>query len=373
MSGLLELISEIQADKRIPALDEASTKQGVILPLLYELGWNPFKVEEIHPEYTVGTKKVDYSLRFENRNKAFIEVKKIGTDLEKHQEQLLSYSFQEGVRLAILTNGVTWWFYLPIHEGSWERRKFYTIEIYDQAAEEIAQKFEEFLGKENVISGKAIVNAESVYASKQKRDIIRSTIPKAWNKLVTEPDEDLIELVAEMTERLSGYKPDHPTVAAFLSDDSVVSNTPYDLITPQTPPQKKSVRIPKTIKEAIGSENYANTSIDSFAFQGTRYEVKYWKDVLIGVSQIMLDKHRDQFSQVLSLVGRKRPYFTREPNKLRVAERIDETDIFVEINVSANRIVKLSRQIVALFGYSTEDLSFDFKRRKNDASDTVVS
>jgi hypothetical protein len=95
--------------------------------------------------------------------------------------------------------------------------------------------------------------------------------------------------------------------------------------------------------------------------------VKYWKDVLIGVSQIMLDKHRDQFSQVLSLVGRKRPYFTREPNELRVAERIDETDIFVEINVSANRIVKLSRQIVALFGYSTEDLSFDFKRRKNDA------
>jgi hypothetical protein len=372
MSGLLELISEIQADKRIPALDEASTKQGVILPLLHELGWNPFKVEEIHPEHTVGTKKVDYSLRFENHNKAFIEVKKIGTDLEKHQEQLLSYSFQEGVRLAILTNGVTWWFYLPIHEGSWERRKFYTIEIYDQAAEEIAQKFEEFLGKENVISGKAIVNAESVYASKQKRDIIRSTIPKAWNKLVTEPDEDLIELVAEMTERLSGYKPDHPTVAAFLSDDSVVSNAPYVPITPQTQPSK-SVRIPRTIKESTGGrENYANTSVDSFTFQGTSYGVKYWKDVLIGVSQIMLDKHRDQFSQVLSLVGRKRPYFTREPNKLRVAERIDETDIFVEINVSANRIVKLSRQIVALFGYSTEDLSFDFKNRKNNPSETDV-
>ncbi len=371
MSGLLELIREIQANKRIPGLDEASTKQGVILPLLDELGWNPRNVEEIRPEYTVGTKKVDYSLRFENHNKAFIEVKKIGADLEKHQEQLLIYSFQQGVRLAILTNGVTWWFYLPIHEGPWERRKFYTIEIYDQAAEEIAEKFEEFLGKENVISGEAIGNAERVFASKQKRDIIKSTIPKAWNKLVTEPDEDLIELVAEMTERLSGYKPDHPTVAAFLSNNPVVVDTPYGFITPQTP-QKNSVRIPKTIKEA-GSEDYANTSVDSFGFQGTRYEVKYWKDVLIGVSQIMLDKHRDQFTQVLSLVGRKRPYFTRDPNKLRAAERIDDTDIFVEINVSANRIVKLSRQIVVLFGHSIEDLSFDFKSRKNDLSDSVIS
>jgi hypothetical protein len=98
MSGLIELIREIRAKKRIPALDEASTKQGVILPLLDELGWNPRNVEEIRAEYTVGTKKVDYSLRFENHNKAFIEVKKIGTDLEKHQEQLLSQSFQEGVR-----------------------------------------------------------------------------------------------------------------------------------------------------------------------------------------------------------------------------------------------------------------------------------
>jgi hypothetical protein len=225
--------------------------------------------------------------------------------------------------------------------------------------------------KEKVISGEAIINAESVFASKQKRDIIRSTIPKAWNELVNEPDEDLIELVAEMTERLSGYKPDHPTVAAFLSDNSVAANTPYVPIIPQTP-QRKSVRIPGTIKEASVRENYANTSVDSFTFQGSSYKVKYWKDVLIGVSQIMLDKHRDQFSQVLSLVGRKRPYFTTDPNNLRAAERIDETDIFVEINVSANRIVKLSRQIVALFGHSTEDLSFDFKSRKNDTTATFV-
>jgi len=55
-----------------------------------------------------------------SQNKAFIEVEQTGTDLEQHQEQLLNYSFQEGVKLASLTNGVAWRFYLPLHEGSGE-------------------------------------------------------------------------------------------------------------------------------------------------------------------------------------------------------------------------------------------------------------
>lgn len=353
------------------ALDEATTKNGVILPILNELGWNPFNIDEVQPEYTVSAKRVDYALRINNLNKVFIEVKKIGTDLEQHQKQLLDYSFQEGVRLAILTNGIAWWFYLPLLEGNWEQRKFYTIDIYDQEANEIAVKFEDFLLKENIISGKAIENAENVYKSKQKQEIINSTIPKAWNKIVTEPDEDLVELVAEMTERLSGYKPDHSTVADFLSGTSFAVNVPYTPFSPTISQTK--VRSSKKIKETTGLEDFANTSVESFIFRGTEHAVKYWKDVLIGICLIMLDKHRDQFPQVLSLVGRKRPYFTRDPKELRVAERIEETDIFVEINISANSIVRLSRKIITLFGYPKEDLSFYFKSKKNEASSAMLS
>lgn len=127
------------------------------------LGWNPFNIEEVYPEYSVGSKKVDYTLRYNGKNKVFIEAKKVNEDLEKYQEQLLSYSFQEGVKLAVLTNGISWWFYLPLREGSWEKRKFYTIEIYDQVSKDIIKKFEELLSKENVISDKTIENAENLY------------------------------------------------------------------------------------------------------------------------------------------------------------------------------------------------------------------
>jgi len=191
----LLLINQLKSDKRLILFDEASTKQAVILRILSLIGWDTFNIDEVNPEYSIAGKRVDFSLRHSNVNKAFIEVKKIGEDLEKHQEQLLNYSFQEGVKLSILTNGITWWFYLPLHKGSWEQRKFYTIEIYDQNAEEIVGRFIDYLAKENIISGKAITNAEAIYKSRQKNSLIKETIPKAWSKLISKPDELLYDFL----------------------------------------------------------------------------------------------------------------------------------------------------------------------------------
>jgi len=349
----MELIKDIQSDRQLVSFDEASTKQAVILRILSYLNWDTFNIDEVHPEYSVGGRKVDYSLRYNNYNKIFIEVKKIGEDLEKHQEQLLNYSFQEGVKLAILTNGITWWFYLPLHEGSWEQRKFYTIEIYDQNAEDITQKFIDFLSKENVISGESIKNAENIYRSRQKMYLIKDTLPRAWDKLVKEPDESLIELLAETTEKLCGHKPDSNTVENFLH--SCIEKIEYKLPRP-------TVRLPSNIP--VGpqrDESYTGKSIVSFTFKGTRYNVRSWKDMLIEICNTMVNTHRNSFEQVLNLVGRKRPYFTKSPGELRNPERVNGTDIYVEVNLSANSIVKLSRDILALFGYKKDDLSIEVR------------
>ena len=91
---LISFIENLKSNKRLNTFDEASTKQGVVLPILVLLGWEAFDTDEVKPEYSVGDKRVDYSLRINNANKVFIEVKKVSEELENHQEQLLSYSFQ---------------------------------------------------------------------------------------------------------------------------------------------------------------------------------------------------------------------------------------------------------------------------------------
>lgn len=352
---LLKLVDNFKKDRRLLSFDEAATKQVVILRILKALDWDPFNIDEVYPEYSVGGGRVDYALKHNGRNKVFIEVKKVNEDLEKHQEQLLNYSFQEGVKLATLTNGISWWFYLPLREGSWEQRKFYTIEIYDQESEDIVKKFEEFLSKENVISDRAIENAENLYKSRQKQYLIKETLPKAWKKIITEPDELLVEILAETTEKLCGYKPDDETVEQFLIK---VAQTPIIQTKKKipTPARSPSNQIPPP-----SLHSYTGKSIVAFTFKGIRYPVRSWKEMLVKITNLMLSTHREQFDKVLNLVGRKRPYFTRNPNELRVPEKINNTEIYVETNLSATYIVKLSKSIIALFGYRGDDLSIEVR------------
>lgn len=246
---LTAFIGNLRLDKRIMSFDEAATKQAVILRLLSLLGWDTFNIEEVKPEYSIGGRSVDYSLRVTNVNKLFLEVKKIGEDLEKHQEQLLNYSFQEGVKLAALTNGITWWFYLPLYEGSWEQRRFYTIDVLQQEPDEVASKFIDFLSKDNIVSGKAIQNAEAIYKSREKQTKIKNALPEAWNKIVFEANESMINLISEATEKLCGHKPDSEIVKKFLSeykDQLFISELPS--VGPQKPSMIEISKYPRRTK-----------------------------------------------------------------------------------------------------------------------------
>ena len=57
---LVSTINAIRNNKSISMLDEASIKSGVILKLLSLLGWDPFDIDEVKPEYTVESKRVDF-------------------------------------------------------------------------------------------------------------------------------------------------------------------------------------------------------------------------------------------------------------------------------------------------------------------------
>lgn len=353
---LKSFIEDLKADRRIASFDEAATKQVVILKILSILGWDTFDIDEVIPEYSVAGKRVDYSLRVNNVNKAFIEVKRIVEALENHQEQLLNYSFQEGVKLAILTNGSTWWFYLPLHEGSWEQRRFYAIDILQQESDDIVSRFIDFLSRENIRSGEALKSAEAVYKSKQKQNVLQSTLPKAWNKIISDADELLIELINETTEKLCGYKADDLLVEEFLSryaDQLLIGATPTPKETKS--PLKKVLAKPTEIVTG----HYSGRKISSFSFMGKKYEVKFWKELLMTLCNVLNGIHKNEFDRVLRIVGRKRPSFTRNSLELRSPQRINNTNIYVETNLSANSIVRLCREVLSLFGYSSNDLTIE--------------
>ena len=347
-------IDEIRSNRSIIISDEASIKSGVVLRLLSLLEWNPFDVNEVKPEYTVESKRVDFSLRINDINKVFIEVKRPNENLESHQEQLLGYSFREGVKLAILTNGITWWFYLPLNEGSWEQRRFFTADFLEQEQTAISGRLIELISKQNVASGNALKSAEHLYRGRQKRNILRDALPKAWQKILNDPDDLLVELLVETTEKLSGFRPEIKDVEKFII------NIQNSAIVGQENFITKTKRITQPINtskpKSYSQGSYINKRIISFQLFEKVYRPKTWKELLVIVSEEMYRRHSAEFSRCLSLRGSRMSYFGQKPNELSQPKQIAGSNFFVETKLNANSIVKRSRDLIGLFGYKETDL-----------------
>lgn len=317
---LIKAINEMRADSSLLVLDEASIKSSVILRLLSLLGWNPFDVSQVKPEYTVESKRVDFTLRINGLNKAFIEVKRPNENLEPHQEQLLGYSFKEGVKIAILTNGVTWWFYLPLNEGSWEQRRFFTADFMEQFPESIAERLVAILSKDNITSGNAVKYAEDLYRSRQKKAVLRGALPKAWHKLISDPDDLLVDILIETTEKLSGFRPEVEDVKRFLYGVS------HPVITKPEPPRATPYPAPKPRVPSPAGDGYINKRILGFTLFGKTHRPRNWKEPIVSVSEEIYRRHLAEFDRALMLRGSRMAYFGLRANELSQPSQIADSN-----------------------------------------------
>jgi len=346
MDDLVKAIEQIKKDNTLLIADEASIKPAIVLRLLSLLGWNPFDVSEVKPEFTVGSKRVDYSLRINGNNKVFIEVKRPNEVLEPHQEQLLGYSFKEGVKIAILTNGFTWWFYLPLKEGNWEKRRFFIADFNKQSPELIADRLLAILSKDNIVSGESIKHAEDIW----KSDRGKEELPRAWAEILNGPDEILVDLLAETCARLSGFPVNIEDVKKFILD---ISNGKEQI--PQR--QKVKVTIPKVYKSPFTIMNdYSSKKINYFVLFGKMEYPRNWKYLLVMVTEEIYRRHSSDFRKVLALRGPKKMYFSQNINEMRKPYPISNSDYYIETNESANSIVKRCHQLLTLFGHKESDL-----------------
>ena len=343
----IERIQGYISSGRLTSFDEANTKATAIEPIFRELGWDVVDPDEVRREYSVGSRSVDYALFCDDTLKVFIEAKRGAESLERHDEQLLDYAFAEGVEIAILTNGATWWFYLPIRAVSWERRKVATVELDRQDSTEITQKLADLLGKENVESGAAIQKAE--------RHQISEILPTVWNKLVSEPDNSIVNLIAERTHRLCVRQPDRNEVEQFLSGHlEQIQITPL-LTTPAPVPPLE----PDPSPGPSPSCSVRGKKLTAFTFNGSRYEVTSWKGMLVRLCEIIHSAHRNRFEEVLSLKGRTKPPFSRNASGMASPAQINGTGIFVETHGSAEAIVKRAERLIIHFEYDKNDLSYE--------------
>ena len=235
-----EHLDDIRNDlRRGTFANEASVSQGIVLRLLHALGW-PYNTQVVIPEYSVEGGRVDFALCHPaSKPLVFIEVKQVG-QIKGAERQLFEYAFHTGVPIAILTDGREWHFFQPGGQGDYTERRVYKLDLTETENEESLKRLNRYLNYELIRTGESIRAIEDDYRIVSKQRHIEISLPEAWSKLVEEADEFLLDVMAEKTESLCGYKPTGEQVLAFLKD--LDREGPHSREVPAPPIDKKALR-----------------------------------------------------------------------------------------------------------------------------------
>ena len=363
LEEVINALSDLRSISAIPGFDESATKQTVILRILRALDWDQDNYDELTPEYDVGGGKVDYSLRLDGSAKVFIEAKRASESLERHDDQLLNYSFRNGVRLAALTNGMTWWLYLPLKEGSWEDRRFCIIDIGDQDVSQVGKWFLEFLGRNNVQSGSAVEAAERRLDSLRDEGVILQTLPRAWERLIDEKDDHLVDLIAAQVETLCGLRPGPDMVLGFL--DELAKSMPSrarpgaSVDVSLAPPRPVgALDTPRDVAQNQSARRRLGR-LTGFTFQGEPFAVGRWYELIQTLSEVIYRRHGTDFDRVQTLRGYRRVYYSRNSEDHRQPRPVGDSGYYVETHWGRQAAIARCHELLELFGYQKHDLEID--------------
>ena len=243
------------------------------------------------------------------------------------ERQLFEYAFHQGVPLAILTDGREWSFFLPAGTGSYHERQLCKLDLSESDGAESSRRFERYLRYEDVCSGAAFTAAQNDYQDVLRERQISEALPKAWDKLVAEEDEYLIDVVASCVKELCDHRPAPDTVVRFLrtiqphlGPPPTPASTPVSVV-PSTAPKDQALpkEPPVTPAQPLMSppQKVPNSSF-GFTLFGKFYSCQSQRDLLVGAIEALVE-HKPSFIEkfvALPQHGHKSRWIARDPNEL---------------------------------------------------------
>ncbi len=218
MSSLMQHIQDVQNNLKKSGHypNEQAISQGIVVRLLTALGWDPYNLQMVFPEYPVRGGRVDFALLVEKKLPlVFIEVKQpksiFGAD-----EQVFKYAYHQGVPLVIVTDGTKWHFYLPTAPGNYDQRRFYVLDLVERDADESAARLKRYLSHKNIADESAFEHARVDHRAATNERKTREAIPDAWQKLLEEKNEALIGIISQKVESLCEHTPSNGHVINYL-------------------------------------------------------------------------------------------------------------------------------------------------------------
>lgn len=205
---------------------------------------------------------------------------------------------------------------------------------------------------ENLISQLKIL--ESIQNPTQYIIEAISKIKKDINFYKLKKKEELT--LSEINNKIEKLKKEYPNFEIIYSVKTKVLQQLPDL-------EKENISILTHINAL--NKDYTYKEPRAIIFRNRSYgAIKYWKDVLEKVCNLMQELHPSEIDKIKQIRGPNRIYFTNQLNQLNSPEaklnprKIKNTNIYIETHWSANAHVNLCYKVIEIFGYKRSELSF---------------
>ncbi len=364
---LLDTIDQIRSRPHPP--NEESTKLQAVLPTLADLGWDTADPERVKYEYEIGAKhkkrRVDIALIGERHVVAFIEVKAPGQKLDDHLDQVLEYAFHVGADICALTDGLEWWFYLPREKGPPSDRRFEMFNLKSHSVDQVADRLQAYLAREELLSHRAERRAKEALGSLRNLKKLQQKIPQIWGEMQDRPDPELVELVTRRVSASTRLQPAPEQIIAVLRGEAVpdahgLAGDPTSGPPKRSSSKQDSKRSSHHEERQKRKRRKAGRSPTGFRLWGKRHGATTHRAVLLGVAAALFQRHEGQFHKALELRGRKLPWISSDPDKLRAASAIQGSRYFIDVHLSAKSIERRCHGLLATFGYGASELEILF-------------
>ena len=304
--------------------NEAAVSVGVVLPILRSLGWDDADPAQIVPEFSMPGGRVDFALFGGVRQPSvFIEVKGVGR-AGFGDKQLFEYAFHKGVPICVLTDGREWSFYYPPGEGDYSQRRVQKLHLVERDQNQLEETFRRYLQRERVRTGEARDAVDVDFRDLRSRREAQRSIPQAWQSLVGEPEELLVELLQDQTEAISGVRPSSTAVLAFLQSLSLTKSVdqlvvpkaveasvrPAKLVTPSKTNSSPSSSGRQVAFELFGEARTTNTA-KSALVEILGEIAKRYPDRMVDIARAARGKSRNHIARSPEEIYPKRPDLAR--------------------------------------------------------------
>jgi hypothetical protein len=100
----------------------------------------------------------------------------------------------------------------------------------------------------------------------------------------------------------------------------------------------------------MADNDFTGKTVRGFTLCGQTYPAHTHREVFLKVIQIVFKQNPTEKDRILSIQGRKRKYFSHDPTELtKDRERIPDSDIYAELNESANSLYRHDKKILQLY------------------------